>query len=412
MMIMASCRRRQRPQSKLLSGSWSFSTTIRASKQTYATAALLWSVPLRMPRTTRTTALTPPQRNISTSSPRFSNTDTLSYRLGSLFEGEVSIGEGGGRSIELSPHLIWHHFTEPIGSTQDEARRLLHEQHPMEKALAVFADVQLEGRGTQGRRWERGDTSSDDVRKDGNLYLTVCIPQNQIPITITLLPLQIGVFVAERISRLIDFCRRRNGWNEDNSTAEIPSTPHLTLKWPNDVLVNDQKISGTLIEFESVSYEEVGSTDASVTWMLIGIGVNVASAPRNLSKLPRPGKHIRRACCIEDFCSTPTADGNMSVLPEPTAVILAQDVSSAIANWVFGEDRMESQWQKEEALLQQWNSYAEWGVQYELRGRIVKEEEGGYEGEKVTTMGIERDGQLRVRGADGRERLLVAEYLF
>lgn len=342
----------------------------------------------------------------------FSSTDALFYGLGSLFGEESSMNEGGDRGNQLSPHLIWHHCKEPIGSTQDEARRLLHQQHPMEKALAVFADIQLEGRGTQGRRWERGDAFSSDAQKDGNLYLTVCIPQNMIPITITLLPLQIGVFVAERILRLIDFCRQRNSGIDDNLTPSLVSTPRLTLKWPNDVLVNDQKISGTLIEFESVKYYD-DSELGSVTWMLVGIGINVASAPRNLSKLPRPGKHIRRAGCIEDFCSTSTVVGNASVLPEQTAVILAHDLSSAIANWVFGKGgQTESQRQREEQLLKQWNSYAEWGVQYELRGRVVKEEEGGYEGEKVTTMGIERDGQLRVRGADGRERLLVAEYLF
>lgn len=335
----------------------------------------------------------------------FASNDTLLYLLGLSGEGE-SIGSGGGSQNYISSNLIWHHLTEPISSTQDEARRLLYQHHPVDKALAVFADIQLEGRGTQGRKWERGDISffEGGPRKDGNLYLTVCIPQDHIPISITLLPLQIGVFVAERILQLINFCRKGSGSRKDDD-ASSRNLPRVTLKWPNDVLVDEQKISGTLIEFESVKRS---TDDHPVTWMLIGIGINVASAPRNLSKLSRPGKHIRPACCVDDFCST---TDKASSLPDQTAVILGQDLASAIANWVFLENRV-GQWQREEELLQRWKSFVEWGVQYELRGRVVNEEEGGYEGEKVTTMGIERDGQLRVRGADGRERLLVAEYLF
>ena len=148
--------------------------------------------------------------------------------------------------------------------------------------------------------------------------------------------------------------------------------------------------------------------------MLIGIGINVATAPRNLMSNNRPGKHIRPPCCIQDFCdpSFGKIDAiHTARLPSNTALTLGQDLASTIADWVFNEQTVDKA-VLEERLIHKWRSFADWGVEYELRGRVVDEEQGGYEGERVTTLDIERDGQLRVRGADGRVRLLVADYLF
>ena len=325
-------------------------------------------------------------------------------------------------SKNISSNLIWHHITEPIGSTQDEIRKILKgNKISSKKAVAVVADIQLEGRGTQGRRWEMGDTESllgnDNRQKDNNLYLTVGIPLDRVPITITLLPLQIGVLVAERVSHLIKMCQKVSlgenpANNLGNDTIQF-KYPKVTVKWPNDVLVDQRKISGTLIETEVVSFSDSPSSYGA-SWMLIGIGVNVATAPRNLMANNSPGKHIRPPCCIQDFCD-PSFNKNDGIhatkLPSNTALILGQDIASTIADWVLNESMVDKNVQ-EERLVQQWRSFAEWGVQYELRGRVVDEEQGGYEGERVTTLDIERDGQLRVRGADGRERLLVADYLF
>ncbi len=333
--------------------------------------------------------------------------------LSDLFTSNEDTSRG---SKNISSNLIWHHVTGPIGSTQDEVRKIL-QQHiaPNNKAIAVLADIQLEGRGTQGRRWEMGDivTSSenDHHQKDNNMYMTIGIPLDRIPITITLLPLQIGVFVAERVSNLIEICQkvslRENPANDlDNDKLQF-KFPKVTVKWPNDVLVDQRKISGTLIESETVSND-------STSWMLIGIGINVASSPRSLMSNNRPGKHARAPCCIQDFCNESFSEidrFHATRLPSNAAIVLGQDLASAIAGWVFNEKTVEIDGQ-EEQLLQQWRSFAEWGMQYELRGRVVDEEKGGFEGERVTTVDIERDGRLRVLGADGRERLLVADYLF
>ena len=54
----------------------------------------------------------------------------------------------------------------------------------------------------------------------------------------------------------------------DTVDALLPKQTRSTLKWPNDVLVNEGKIAGILVE----------SVDGA---HIIGIGLNVLEAPRN-----------------------------------------------------------------------------------------------------------------------------------
>ncbi|MGB0719447.1 MAG: biotin--[acetyl-CoA-carboxylase] ligase, partial [Bdellovibrionales bacterium] len=46
----------------------------------------------------------------------------------------------------------------------------------------------------------------------------------------------------------------------------------IRLKWPNDVLVNDQKIAGILLETDVDDH-------GRVNWVALGVGVNIAVAP-------------------------------------------------------------------------------------------------------------------------------------
>jgi biotin-(acetyl-CoA carboxylase) ligase len=66
------------------------------------------------------------------------------------------------------------------------------------------------------------------VGKPGNLFLTVVLPVARIPLPLSLVPLRVGVVVAEAIA----------------ATTQVS----VHLKWPNDVLVKQEKVSGVLIE--------------------------------------------------------------------------------------------------------------------------------------------------------------------
>lgn len=283
--------------------------------------------------------------------------------------------------MNSSPYLTFHHLKEPVASTQDEARRLLRERNNVDEAsdnkcLAVLADQQIQGRGTKGRNWEGGD-------RTGNLYLTVCVPMDRVPVVLTLLPLQVGVLVAQRVTRLLQACQTK--------TSNHKNVTQATVKWPNDVLVDDMKISGTLIENEILN---------GTSWLLVGVGVNVAFAP-SLSK--SPGMQVRGSTCVQDFCP-----GN--ILPQDTAAVLGLDLANSLVEWVV--DREMTRSVKELMVIQDWKSFAEFGREYRMRGEVQDENAGTHKGETVVSVDIQYDGQLLVRGENGRERLLIADYMF
>lgn len=107
------------------------------------------------------------------------------------------------------------------------------------KPLAVISNVQTKGRGRRGNRWE--------AKPGQSALLSLLLPGRELPVET--LSLAAGLAVAESISNLT----RRNP----------------ELKWPNDVLIDDRKIAGILIE----TRPNVKNPD--LTDYVIGVGVNV-----------------------------------------------------------------------------------------------------------------------------------------
>ena len=292
------------------------------------------------------------------------------------FDASSSSSSSSSSFLPSHPHMAIHHLTEPVASTQDEARKLLTESKG-EQFFAVIADQQQAGRGTNGRNWESST---------GNLYLTVALPMAQIPVLLTLLPLQIAVLVADRAETILKHhCGSEN-------------VPRVRVKWPNDVLVDQAKLSGTLIESASSANNE--------TWFLIGIGVNVQHAP---SLAASPGKQVRPAVSLQECCNAQHA----ASLPMRTALYLGTDLAYALADWVLDNQHGVSREAANQAVLNAWKAKADFGTSYEIRSNNVGDEETpGYQGEQVVAVDIAPDGQLKVRGANGQERLLVADYFF
>jgi BirA family transcriptional regulator, biotin operon repressor / biotin---[acetyl-CoA-carboxylase] ligase len=133
--------------------------------------------------------------------------------------------------------LIQHH--ERIGSTNDEAKRLAASGAP--HGTVVHADEQVAGRGRFNRTW---------FSPPGNLYVSILL-RLDLPLT---RGMELSFVTALTVADTVD--------------ALLPKTVKATLKWPNDVLVNEGKIAGILIE----------RVDDS---QIVGIGVNILEAPRN-----------------------------------------------------------------------------------------------------------------------------------
>jgi BirA family transcriptional regulator, biotin operon repressor / biotin---[acetyl-CoA-carboxylase] ligase len=147
----------------------------------------------------------------------------------------------------------------------------------------------------------------------------------------------------------------------------------VNLKWPNDVLVGDDKVSGLLIEMDGGGH------------YLVGIGVNLAQAPA----VPDTGVDRGRAA------TSLAAHG--ARLSAESARELSLAIATAVAEW-FGRRAGDGA----EAVRAEWEGMAVWGREYRLRE----------DGSVVVPLGLEEDGQLRVRDpATGAVKYLVAEYL-
>ncbi|MGM0561986.1 MAG: biotin--[acetyl-CoA-carboxylase] ligase, partial [Pseudomonadota bacterium] len=144
------------------------------------------------------------------------------------------------RPVRLPPAYRLVQFSA-VGSTMDEARRLAEEG--AEDGTLVWAQEQTKGRGRQGRDWSS---------PTGNLYLSLvlrpeCEPSQAV---------QLGFVTALAIGDAI---------------GAVSPPVNVTYKWPNDVLLNNGKVAGILMETRS-------RAEGGIDHLILGCGINIASA--------------------------------------------------------------------------------------------------------------------------------------
>lgn len=274
--------------------------------------------------------------------------------------------------------LDMHHYPS-VGSTQDEAKRILkeklyhHGNQQIPHFFAISASEQVNGRGTNGRQW---------IGAEGNTFVTIGVPMKSIPVPINMLPLKVGTIIATQAHFMLQtMCQNKNLSESIKNSADNS----VTVKWPNDVLINGDKIAGVLIESEMDQQNNI--------WFLVGIGVNVAYAPTVPSTGPHRG---RKASCLKDHVDCDIQNSiEYTEKAKELASLLAQNLTTWVASTVPTKDGKK--------VVEEWKQWAEFGQELTLR-----DEPGD---EKVFTIGIEYDGRLRVKDRFGNERLLIADYL-
>ena len=174
----------------------------------------------------------------------------------------------------------------------------------------------------------------------------------------------------------------------------------VRLKWPNDVLVNERKIAGVLIESEK-------DYDGNY-YFLVGIGVNYRHAP----KVDTEGNNRGRVTtCIHNLLSNDTKadmeDGGAAGCEHDESddgVEEAKALGIRIANAIKAWIEVQKIWDgAADAIVSNWERWSDFGARL-----ILRDEPGN---ETVITLGLEKDGRLRVKGQDGKERLLCSDYL-
>lgn len=120
-------------------------------------------------------------------------------------------------------------------STNDDA--IIYSERAEHKKFVVLAEQQTQGRGRRGRNW---------IGENGNLFasLGIVYPLNRCG--------DLAFIASLAVAQTI---------------LDLSPKEDIKIKWPNDVLVRNHKISGILIE--------KGAND----YLIVGIGVNISSAP-------------------------------------------------------------------------------------------------------------------------------------
>ncbi|MDX1923955.1 MAG: biotin--[acetyl-CoA-carboxylase] ligase [Rickettsiaceae bacterium] len=138
-------------------------------------------------------------------------------------------------------HLL---LLDEIDSTNDEAKRIaLSGQSP--DYLVICAKKQNKGRGRSGNNWES---------LDGNLFMSLIVPSSKDLDSMSQLSFVSSLALENLLSNLFKKYSINN---------------MLELKWPNDVLINDKKVAGILLETAGKNNE----------YLVIGIGVNITQSP-------------------------------------------------------------------------------------------------------------------------------------
>lgn len=124
------------------------------------------------------------------------------------------------------------------GSTNDYAKSIAHEA---QDGTLVVADCQVSGKGRIGRNWN----SPHGVGIFMSLILKDGLKADKAPM--------ITIVAAMAVMKALDRqC--------DNSTD-------VSIKWPNDIVINGKKVCGILTEMKTVG-------DSS-QYVVVGIGINV-----------------------------------------------------------------------------------------------------------------------------------------
>jgi BirA family biotin operon repressor/biotin-[acetyl-CoA-carboxylase] ligase len=147
------------------------------------------------------------------------------------------------------------HYLPVVGSTNDWLKAQARAGAP--PWTAVLAGRQTAGHGREGRPWES---------PPGNLFVSVLAPPALAPASVLVLPLAVGVAVAEAV--------------EEHGVK-------AALKWPNDLIAEGGKLGGILVEALS------GATGPEA--LVVGIGVNLALDPATLPASLREGVTSVRA---------------------------------------------------------------------------------------------------------------------
>ena len=137
---------------------------------------------------------------------------------------------------------------DEVDSTNTVAKFLA--EFGSDEGAVVISEVQTKGKGRHGKKWES---------PTGGIWLSIILKPEISPSKASLITLATGVAVAKTLRNIGVDAR---------------------IKWPNDILINDKKVSGILTE--------ANAKFNTIDYVIVGIGIdsnlNIDVLPERLQK--------------------------------------------------------------------------------------------------------------------------------
>lgn len=231
-----------------------------------------------------------------------------------------------------------------IDSTNRFLARRINEKASEPTVAVCVAESQSAGQGRRGRQWQ-----SPFGR---NIYFSMTWPFSGGAASLSGLSLAVGVALVDAL-RCFD-------------------VSNVKLKWPNDILVDNKKLAGVLIE---IAGDAMGECHA-----IIGVGLNVAMPQCEMKSVDQPWTDL-----VTSLGLAADVDRNMLV-----SSLISSLVSMLRKFEQAGFKPFQSQWLS-------LNAHANASIQLISGNNVV---EG-------VMCGITSDGGVRLRSADGHEQVFV-----
>ncbi|HEY1610405.1 MAG TPA: biotin--[acetyl-CoA-carboxylase] ligase [Paraburkholderia sp.] len=256
-------------------------------------------------------------------------------------------------------------IVEETGSTNADLmtrlKALPHKADALARPVVRVAYLQTAGRGRRGRAW---------VAQPGDalLFSLACVLPRPIE-GLAGLPLAIGSALVEGLRSL-----------------PVAAPGQIALKWPNDVLLEGDKLVGILVE--------TAWSTRDATAVVIGIGTNVRGADELAAKVS----------AMNAAASAKGNAGDAAPLPGTTPTALSRVLPNANLT-----DTLAAELNALEPALQRFGEagfapfHARWNACHAYAGREVALIEQGVEVMRGIAVGVDERGQLLVDTARGRE---------
>ena len=130
-----------------------------------------------------------------------------------------------------------------VENTNNEIKKIFKKKQDLD-FMSLHADKQISGRGRKQNKW---------ISKEGDFTCSYLINKSFDMSMLGQLNIVFSISIFECLKKYY---------------SEI----NFTLKWPNDIFINDKKIGGVLIE--------TNIKNGLIMYLIVGVGINFVSSPK------------------------------------------------------------------------------------------------------------------------------------